>query len=628
MCIVIQIYNLLTLGGVKMKKVLSLLLAVTVLLSVATVTSAVKFADVDENYSWAVDAIEKLSNDKVITGYEDGTFKPGKSVTRQESIALFSKALGASAETNQAIVDFAYGIYGAELSECEDSYAVKQGAYLVYRKVFTVEEVINYLSVDNRNLELKRCEAATLIAKALGADSWFKNNPNADTTLSYADADDIPAQYVDYVYYTTALEIMGEMGENKFGPNESVTRAQIAVMINRISNAMNFEFKGGVIASVDTLSNSLTVKTEDGESIQQSVKNSDVIYIDASKASLTELEVGMSVAIILSNDSLYQIDAISYTEDEVFAGAYKGQITNNSGTTIKIADVTEETQPVSNLKLASNVVIIYNGEIIEEIDRIKIGDYVTVQLSGGLVIKLSVNPKEEVITSLKVNGIDATSENGTILTVVDKNGEEKDYLIDSNVSVVRNSATTSIIDLVVGDTVSLTLEYGVVSKIKATGVAKTAEGIIEEITISNATSYITISKDNSKSKYIMARDCEITIEGEKATIYDLRLGSYVKLKTESETVVKVTGEAVESALQVTGTIKTVNTAYNLLVLEVETTSGQKIEKQLFLKSTAKLIDSATGKTITIKNLKAGNIITAAGTEKLGVYEVNTLMVLQ
>ena len=126
----------------------------------------------------------------------------------------------------------------------------------------------------------------------------------------------------------------------------------------------------------------------------------------------------------------------------------------------------------------------------------------------------------------------------------------------------------------------------------------------------------------------MSRDCTVTVEGETATVYDLRLGSYVKLKTESDTVVNVAAEAVESALQVTGTIKTINTSYNLLVLEIESSAGTLVEKQLFLKSSAKLIDSVTGKSITIKNLKVGNIITAAGTEKLGVYEVNTLMVLQ
>ncbi len=611
-----------------MKKVLSLILVVTMLFSMATMVSAAKFADVDQNYSWAEEAIEVLSEEKVITGYEDGTFKPGKSITRQEAITLFSKALGASAESNVAIVDFAYALYEADLEECADSYAVEQGAYLVYRKVFTIDEVIDYLSSSNRNKALKRYEAATLIAKALGADSWLKNNEDTDTSLSYADKNDVPAKYVDYVYYTTTLGIMGDMGANKFGPNELVTRAQIAVMIKRIMDMMEFEYVSGVIATVDTLNNSITVKTQDGETLNVAVNNSDVIYIDANKVSLTDVTAGIEAALIFSKGALYQIDAISYTEDETVSGSYKGQITNNSGTTIKIADVTQSNQPVSNYKLASNAVIFVNGETVEDIKTVKADDYVTAQISGGLVVRLSVLPKEETIQGLKITAIDAAAAQGVTITVADRDGIETDYILAENVSVLRNSTATSVTELAIGDGVTLILKYGAVTTVKATGVSKTLEGVIEEITISNATSYITIAKDGSKSRYVMARDCTFTVEGQTATVYDLRLGSYVKLKTESDTVVKVTAEAVESALQVTGKIKTINTAYNMVVLEIEAAGGGIAEKQLFIKDSAKMLDSLTGKSVTIKNLKVGNIVTAAGAEKLGVYEVNTLMVLQ
>ncbi len=610
-----------------MKKVLSLLLVVSMLLSVVTVASAAKFSDVDSNYSWAQEAIETLSEQKVITGYEDGTFKPAKSITRQEAIALFSRALGASAETNETIINFAYGIYEVDLEECADSYAVKQGAYLVYRKVLTIDEVISYLSADRRNESLKRYEAATLIAKALGADAWLKNNEDVDTKLSYADVNDIPAKYVDYVFYTTTLGIMGDMGNNKFGPNENVTRAQIAVMIKRIADMMEFEYVGGVVATVDTMKNNLAVKTADGETVKFAVSNSDAVYIDANRVSLTDIEAGMEIAIILSKGVLYQIDAISYTEDESFSGAYKGQITDNSGTTVKISDIAKEGSPISNFKLASNAVIFVNGEPAEDLKLVSNGDYVTVQLSGGLVVRFTSQAKEETLTGLKITNVDGASADGVVLTVADKNGIETDYIVKDDVYVIKNSTPSAMTDLVVGDSVILTLEYGVIKNIKATGVTKTLEGTIEEITISNATSYITISKEGSKTKYIMSRNCDVTLEGEKATVYDLRLGAYVKLKTESETVINISSEAVESALQVTGKIKTINVAYNLLVLDIESANGTT-EKQLFLKDTAKIIDSTTGKTLTIKGLKVGNIITAAGTEKLGVYEVNTLMILQ
>ncbi len=606
-----------------MKKVLSLIVAVAMLLSVSSSIFA-SFADVDSNYSWAEEAINGLSEKGIITGYEDGTFKPGKSITRQEAITLFSKAMGASEEVNEPIVNLAYGIYEADLGVCSTSYAVKQGAYLIYRNVFTVDEVIDYLSTTNRDKELKRYEAATLIAKALGADSWFKSNPTADTSMSFADVNEIPAKYIDYVYYTTALGIMGDMGDNKFGPETTVTRAQVAVMIQRILNTMEFEFIGGIITTVDTLNNNLAIRKVDGEIVKFGVDASSVIFIDGSKMTISDLDIGMEAVFTFSQGALYEIDAITVVGDAAIAGAYKGQTTNNSGTTIKIADITKAEQPVTNYKLASNVVITVNGLETDDIRNVKMGDFVTVELSGGLVVAISAEPKSTTVSGVKVTEINTASDNGVEITVIDKDENVSKYVLADDATITRNADVASLTELVVGDSVTLTLEYGIIKVIRATGVEKKLEGTIEEITISNATSYITISNNGAKSRYVMARDCKVELEGEAATVYDLRLGAYVKLTTSSSTVTEIKSEAITTSLSVQGTIKTINTSYGLIVIQLDNGT----EKQLFVKDTTKILDSTTNKLITLKNLKVGNVINAAGTEGLGVYEVNSIMVLQ
>lgn len=108
----------------------------------------------------------------------------------------------------------------------------------------------------------------------------------------------------------------------------------------------------------------------------------------------------------------------------------------------------------------------------------------------------------------------------------------------------------------------------------------------------------------------------------------MRLGAYVKLTVTSETVTAIESESVSESLTITGKIKTINAAYGLVMVEYEGKGGDTIEKQLFLSDSTKILDSRSGKMLTIKNLKVGNVITAAGTEKLGVYEVSSLMVLQ
>ena len=608
----------------KMKKVLSLILAIMMLLSTTALVSAKSFTDVDSNYSWAQEAIEALSEDGIITGYEDGTFKPGKNITKQEAITLFSKALGAGEEVNATIIDLAYGIYEKDLENCTDSYAVKQGAYMIYRKVLTAAEVISYLSPDNRNVELKRFEAATLIAKALGADSWLESNP--DITLEFDDAKDIPENAKGYVYYATALGIMNGMGDNKFGGNETVTRAQIAVMIKRILNTMEFDYIYGMISDVNPLGTTVSIKTSNGENEIYNVGLKSPIFLDGIKVSIEDLKVGMECVFIFSKGAIYQIDAVNYSGEETVSGAFRGYQTTNSGTTVRIADVNSEGSPVSTYTLAASAVVSYNGQA-STLSNIALNDFVMVDIRGGLVNTLNAEAKTQVVPSVKIVDID-TSAAGVIITVTNNKNEETSYALGADATITRNGAKVTFSELAIGDNAELTLEYRQIKSVMAIGKEKSSQGLIEEITISNSTSYITVSNNGVKTTYPMARDCGVVLEEENATIYDLRLNAYVKLTLSSDTVTKIESEAVSNALSVTGTVKTINTSYGLVVISCEGAGGTVYDKQLFIKDSTKIINAQTGKSLTIKGLKVGNIITAAGTEQLGVYEVTSLMILQ
>ncbi len=74
-----------------MKKVLSLVLVIAMVLSSMSFAFAAKFDDVTNDYEEAVDTLAALG---VITGYEDGTFRPEKTVTRAEMAKLMVELLG------------------------------------------------------------------------------------------------------------------------------------------------------------------------------------------------------------------------------------------------------------------------------------------------------------------------------------------------------------------------------------------------------------------------------------------------------------------------------------------------------------------------------------------------------
>lgn len=73
-----------------MKKILSLLLCMCVMMSLVTIVNAADFSDLSSDH-WAYNNINTLVNEGTINGYEDGTFKPSKSVTRAEFVKMIGK---------------------------------------------------------------------------------------------------------------------------------------------------------------------------------------------------------------------------------------------------------------------------------------------------------------------------------------------------------------------------------------------------------------------------------------------------------------------------------------------------------------------------------------------------------
>lgn len=75
-----------------MKKVLSLVLVIAMVLSSMSFAFAAKFDDIaDSDYAKAIETLTALG---VVTGYEDGTYKPEKVVTRAEMAKLLVETLG------------------------------------------------------------------------------------------------------------------------------------------------------------------------------------------------------------------------------------------------------------------------------------------------------------------------------------------------------------------------------------------------------------------------------------------------------------------------------------------------------------------------------------------------------
>ncbi len=599
------------------KKALSLVLGLCMLVS-AVAVSAAAFSDVTSNYNWAKDAIAKLADDGVIAGYPDGTFKPGNNITKEEAISLLARMLGASEPLNSRVVSLSNVLFENTLKSY-NTYAKEAAAYLMYKKVLSEDDLTTYLSASNKGEPLKRYEAATLLAKCLGGEVWLKSNP--DVTLSFADAADVPAAARGYVYFASEAGVMQGMENNKFVPMGDVTRAQIAVMIHRIFTQMNYTYTEGTISQINPAANTVTVMDADGNTEIYVISKSVAVMLDGEQSQLTLLTVGEKVILTFSNNTLYSLDVVEMAVEDTIEAIYKGKSTDNSGTKIKFAPM--DSTEIQTYPLADNAIVSYNGGNGTLNDLVS-GDHIIISITSGKISLIEAEKKTTTITGARVESI--TFDPDVVITIRKADNELISCTVNTGATIRKNNAVTTFSELVVGDKVDVTLEYGKISAVVAIGVEKKISGQIEEITISKSNSSITINSGNTSTQYSVSRDVTITLDGAAATLYDLRIGYEVELETSSTTVKSVKVKSVAAPLQITGQITLVNTTYNMIVVSYTDTNGNLAEKNVFLKS-AKILDSNDGKIKTIKNLSIGQNITAAGAENIGVFEATSVMIL-
>jgi len=600
------------------KRVLALTLGLLLLLSSA-VFAAKQFSDLTAGYAWAEEAITNLAENGVINGYPDGTFQPGKSITKEEAISLFARVMGSAEEMNKSVVSLSNVLYEDALKKY-DTYATEAAAYLMYKHVLSEADLSTYLSSVNKGETLKRYEAATLIAKCLGGDVWLKTNP--EVTLTYSDASEIPATAKGYVYFASEAGIIQGMDDNMFMPMGDVTRAQVAVMINRMFERMDHSYDQGVIANINSATMTLTVRDREGETEIYTVNNSVAVMLDGEAVGLNDLSVGQEVTITFSNGALYSLDVVEMAVDEIFEATYRDSRTDNSGTSIRFTPL--DSSKTVSYPLADDVVVSYNGGT-GTLTSIKSGDYVKVSVVSGKVAIIEGESKNVKIDDAVVESIDFDPD--VLITLRLDDGTSESYEVKSGATIRRNSAVTTFTELQVGDKVDVTLEYGKISAVTAIGVTKNLSGQIEEITISRTNSYLTINNGKDSTKYSLSRDLSITLDGEAATLYDLRLGYNVDIEATSLTITKITVKSVAAPKQITGQITLINPTYGMIRVSSIDTNGNATETQVFAKNTIKILDSNDGKMKTLKELKVGQNVTIAGSENVGVFEATSIMVL-
>ncbi|MBQ7097121.1 MAG: S-layer homology domain-containing protein [Clostridia bacterium] len=173
------------------------------------------FNDINSSH-WAYDAVLELSKRGILNGKGAGIFAPEDSVTRGEFIKMITTAMALkNSGTETPFVDVAPDAWYAPYA----AMAYKQGIVLGDNE-----------NRFNPDAKITREDMVTILYRAL--------NVNAEgSALSFTDSGQISDYALVAVGYFSDKGIVNGMGDGRFAPKESATRAQAAkILYNIIMN--------------------------------------------------------------------------------------------------------------------------------------------------------------------------------------------------------------------------------------------------------------------------------------------------------------------------------------------------------------------------------------------------------
>ncbi|OPH47399.1 hypothetical protein BC351_40045 [Paenibacillus ferrarius] len=180
-----------------------------------TMQPAITLSDISGH--WAEANIKQAISRGIVSGYPDGTFKPGKTVTRAEFAVMLMSTLKLQGE-------------GAELTFTDSAqigaWAKKAVAQAVQAGIINGYEDGSF----RPDAVITRAEIAAMITAALGKSS------QANAATGFADDKDIPTWAKASVAYVKQAGIVQGKGDNQFAPLDNVTRAEaVTVLLNMLA---------------------------------------------------------------------------------------------------------------------------------------------------------------------------------------------------------------------------------------------------------------------------------------------------------------------------------------------------------------------------------------------------------
>lgn len=470
---------------------------------------------------WSGQAVEKAYALGLMTGYPGSVFKPEDPVSRLEAIAIVIRAMGL--EEQARTVDYK-----------NSGVALPQGMF--WGQGHLVVAVKNGLLAKDSvyRLEYKgpitRYEVATLMSVALQDKFSVEGDVQK---LTYADTKEIPADFQKYVANVTQNNIMQGLENNRFGPNETMKRGQMAALMARTVMDGWFAYGGVNIVrgNLETVENATGAVKIAGDSLRL-VDSKTGLYKGSKKASLADFRVGDSVIGIAGSEPRFRyleftgeagtpgIPVATPAETELTGKIVDRVLTG--GSALKIRDSGYR----DHLYALSTAVAITDGTGSRDLSYLADGQYVTVKVKDNIIQNV------RMLASSETEG-EIISINTGFLAIKTSSGDARPFTISSpDFKIASGSEQVPFSNLKIGDWVKVVSANGEAREIVRTGSSPVSPGIEAEVrTVDYFYWMITLLEDNGRRKeYEVKLGAPVTKGNDNVRLDELEQGDRVRFK--------------------------------------------------------------------------------------------------
>ena len=615
-----------------MKKHRLLTCAVCVSLTLSSLAAPVfakGFSDVDNDSSvvWAKTYIDQMTESGYIKGYEDGTFKPKRAISKLECLLLMSRMLGAEEADYADVSQKAKEKYSTTVSKYNTTYA-KELCYLLYNGIITEDDLTTYASSANANTELLRYQAAILMSKLLG--QYSAATAYSPSKQTYSDLSNIPFTAKNCVEYVSSIGVMNGMdsdaaGNPQFSPSTSLTRAQMAALLSRTEDKIN---KSYYEANVDKVSGDTVTLSINGKSRNYKTNSDTVVYTeDGERGRVANLAEGDSIAAVEINDHLQSIivlgsDPSKGDAEKTSVFAMISQLNESAdGKKITLVD-SEDVTNSATYDVHDNCKYTISGASAA-FGNFKKGQLVQATVANGKIIALETIEKSMNISGTLVS-VDFDDSDHVYLTVKDSKDEEQKYVVSNKgASITRDGAAAEYRQLSAGDSVKLQFTNGKVVKISSTSNSEKFTGVLSEIILATRPR-VTLTIDGESKTYYLRSDATITIAGTTSTVYDLRPNVTVSGLFDGDEVKSITASSISTNEkgEFSGTVAGVNTTFK--VITITDTEGNN--HSVYYNTSTTFLNS-NGSSSAAKSIEKGASVSVTGADSNGIF-VATIVIIK